>query len=98
MNFRTLGRSGLKVSPLCLGTDNFANPTPEEECLRMIDAALEAGINFVDTGDVYVKGEAERIVGKALARNKRRQDVVLATKVFYPTGPGPNDRGLSRRH
>jgi len=86
------------VSPLCLGTDNFANPTPEEECLRMVDAALEAGINFIDTADVYVRGEAERIVGKALAANKRRHEVVLATKVFYPTGPGPNDRGGSRRH
>lgn len=98
MIYRTLGRSGLKVSPLCLGTDNFANPTPEDECVRMIDAALDAGINFIDTADVYVGGECERIIGKALAKNKRRQEVVLATKVFYPTGPGPNDRGGSRRH
>jgi aryl-alcohol dehydrogenase-like predicted oxidoreductase len=95
---RTLGRSGLKVSPLCLGTDNFANPTPEDECVRMIDAALEAGINFIDTADVYVGGECERIIGRALAKNKRRQEVVLGTKVFYPTGAGPNDRGGSRRH
>ncbi len=98
MEYRQLGRSGLKVSPLCLGTDNFANPTPEEECVRMIDAALEAGINFIDTADVYAGGECERIIGRALARNKRRHEVVLATKVFYPTGPGSNDRGGSRRH
>jgi aryl-alcohol dehydrogenase-like predicted oxidoreductase len=98
MEYRTLGRSGLKVSPLCLGTDNFANPTPEDECVRMIDAALEAGINFIDTANVYVGGECERIIGRALAQNKRRQEVVLATKVFYPTGPCPNDQGGSRRH
>jgi aryl-alcohol dehydrogenase-like predicted oxidoreductase len=98
MKYRTLGRSGLKVSPLCLGTDNFANPTPEDECVRMIDAALEAGINFIDTADSYVQGECERIIGRALAINKRRREVIIATKVFYPTGPGPNDRGGSRRY
>ena len=98
MKYRSLGRSGLKVSPLCLGTDNFANPSPEEECVRMIDLALDAGINFIDTADVYVKGECERIIGRALAQNKRRPQVVLATKVFYPMGPGPNDRGGSRKH
>ena len=94
----TLGRSGPRVSPLCLGTDNFANPTPEDECARMIDAALEAGINVIDTADVYAGGECERIIGRALAKSKRRREVVLATKVFYPTGPGPDDRGGSRRH
>jgi len=98
MEYRRLGRSGLKVSCLCLGTDNFANPTPEAECAAMIDAALDAGINFIDTSDSYAKGECERIIGRALVRNKRRGDVVIATKVFYPTGPGPNDQGGSRRH
>jgi aryl-alcohol dehydrogenase-like predicted oxidoreductase len=98
MNYQPLGRSGLKISPLCLGTDNFANPTPEDECVRMIDAALDGGLNFIDTSNSYVKGECESIIGRALAGNKRRDEVVLATKVFYPTGPGPNDRGGSRRH
>jgi len=81
-----------------LGTDNFANPTPEAECTAMIDAALDAGINFIDTSNSYAKGECERIIGRAFAANKRRGDVVIATKVFYPTGPGPNDQGGSRRH
>jgi aryl-alcohol dehydrogenase-like predicted oxidoreductase len=98
MEYRPLGRSGLKVSPLCLGTDNFANPTPEDECAAMIEAALDAGLNFIDTSNSYVKGECERIIGRALAKNKRRHEVVIATKVFYPTGPGPNDQGGSRRH
>ena len=98
MEYRTLGRSGLKVSPLCLGTDNFANPTPEDECALMIKAALDAGINFIDTSNSYVKGECERIIGRALSKNKRRHNVVIATKVYYPTGPGPNDQGGSRRH
>lgn len=98
MNYAPLGRSGLKIPPLCLGTDNFANPTPEDECARMIDAALDGGLNFIDTSNSYVKGECESIIGRALARNGRRDEVVLATKVFYPAGPGPNDRGGSRRH
>jgi len=98
MEYRSLGRSGLKVSPLCLGTDNFANPTPEDECAAMIEEALEAGLNFIDTSNSYVDGECERIIGRALVKNKRRNQVVIATKVFYPTGPGPNDRGGSRRH
>ena len=98
MEYRRLGRSGLKVSSLCLGTDNFANPTPENECAAMIDAALDAGVNFIDTSNSYVHGECERIIGRALAKNKRRGEVILATKVFYPTGPGPNDQGGSRRH
>ena len=98
MEYRPLGRSGLKVSPLCLGTDNFANPTPEEECAAMIETALDAGINFIDTSNSYVKGECERIIGRTLAKNKRRNEVVIATKVFYPTGPGPNDQGGSRRY
>jgi len=98
MIYKSLGRSGLKIPPLCLGTDNFANPTPEDECGRMIDAALDAGLGFIDTSNSYVKGECESIIGRALVRNRRRDEVVLATKVFYPTGPGANDRGGSRRH
>ena len=98
MDYKNLGHSGLKVSPLCLGTDNFANPTPEAECAAMINAALDAGLNFIDTANVYAKGECERIIGRALAANKRRGEAIIATKVYYPTGPGPNDRGGSRRH
>ena len=98
MEYRTLGRSGVKVSPLCLGTDNFANPTPEKEAIRMIDIALDAGINMIDTSNSYVKGEAECIIGRALAKNKRRHEVILATKVHFPTGPGPNDKGNTRLH
>ena len=98
MDYRALGRSGLKISPLGLGTDNFANPTPEDESVRIIDAALEAGINLLDTSNSYAKGEGESLIGRALANSGRRQDVVLATKAHYPTGPGPNDQGNSRLH
>ena len=98
MKYRNLGRTGVKVAPLCLGTDNFANPTPEDESIAMIDMALEAGINLIDTSNSYAKGESERIIGRALKKNGRRHDVILATKAHYPTGPGPNDRGNSRLH
>ena len=98
MDYRTLGRTGVKVAPLCLGTDNFANPTPEAESIEIINRALDAGINLIDTSNSYVKGESERIIGRALAANGRRQQVIIATKAHYPTGPGPNDRGNSRLH
>ena len=98
MEYRTLGRTGVKVAPLCLGTDNFANPTPEAESVAIIDRALDAGINLIDTSNSYAQGECERIIGRALAANGRRQQVILATKAHYPTGPGPNDRGNSRLH
>jgi aryl-alcohol dehydrogenase-like predicted oxidoreductase len=98
MPFRSLGRTGVQVSPLCLGAMNFGQPTPEDESIRIIDAALDSGINFIDTADVYNTGESERIVGRALQRNGRRDDVVLATKVNGEMGPGPNDRGISRYH
>jgi aryl-alcohol dehydrogenase-like predicted oxidoreductase len=98
VEYRRLGRSGLKIAPLALGTDNFANPTPPEECRAMLDAAVAAGINLVDTSDSYAGGEAERIVGGWLKDRGRRDDVLIATKVFYPTGSGPNESGLSRAH
>lgn len=98
MDYRTLGRSGVKVFPLALGTDNFANPTPEAESIRMVHRALDAGINLIDTSDSYARGECERIVGRALAEGGRRDRALVATKVHYPTGPGPNDRGNSRLH
>ena len=98
MEYRSLGRTGVQVSPLCLGAMNFGGPTSEEESIPIIDAALDAGINFIDTANVYNRGESERIVGVALARNGRRDQVVLATKVHGQVGPGPNDRGNSRYH
>jgi aryl-alcohol dehydrogenase-like predicted oxidoreductase len=93
-----LGRSGVKVSPLCLGAMMFGqrgNPD-HEDCIRIIHRALDAGLNFVDTANVYSDGESEEIVGKALKGH--RHEVVLATKVHGAMGPGPNDRGNSRVH
>ncbi len=98
MDYRTLGRTGLQVAPLCLGTDNFVNPTPETEAIQIIERALDAGINLIDTSNNYGAGESERIIGKALHANGRRDEVILATKFHYPVGSGPNDRGNSRRH
>jgi aryl-alcohol dehydrogenase (NADP+) len=97
VQYRNLGQTGLKVSPLCLGTMMFGawgNPD-HDDSIRTIHRALEAGINFVDTANGYSEGESEIIVGKAI--KDRRQEVVLATKVWAPMGPGPNQRGLSRK-
>lgn len=96
MEYRNLGRSGVKVSQLCLGTMMFGDPTPEAESAQIIHAALDAGINFLDTADWYGRGESERIVGRAIA--DRRDEIVLATKVSLPTGSGPNEQGSSRKH
>jgi aryl-alcohol dehydrogenase-like predicted oxidoreductase len=95
---RRLGRTGALVAPLALGTDNILNPTPEDESSRMIIRALDAGINLIDTSNSYGSGEAERVIGRVLAESGRRDEAVIATKVHYPTGPGPNDRGNSRLH
>lgn len=97
MEYRSLGKSGLKVSQLCLGTMMFGDPTPERESQAIIQAALDAGINFLDTADKYGSGASERVVGRALAG--RREEVVLATKVGIATDRGgPNDAGGSRKH
>ena len=96
MEYRTLGRSGVKVSSICLGSANFGQPTPENESIRIINRALDAGINLIDTGDNYADGESERIIGKALEENGRRHEAIVATKAYYPMGPGPNDSGASR--
>jgi aryl-alcohol dehydrogenase-like predicted oxidoreductase len=98
MEYRTLGRTGLKVSSLALGTANFADPTPETEATEIVERAIDAGINLIDTGDNYAAGECERYLGRALKKNGMRNRVLLATKVHYPMGPGPNDRGNSRHH
>lgn len=97
MNYRYLGRTGLKVSELCLGAMTFARETSEADSHRMLDAFVEAGGNFVDTADVYSQGASEDVVGRWLA-GKRRDDVVIATKVRFGMGAGPNDVGLSRKH
>ena len=98
MEYRTLGRTGVKVSPLCLGTANFAHPTPLDEATNIVNRALDAGLNLIDTAHSYANGASERFIGQILAQNGRRQQVVLATKAHFPTGPGPNDRGNSRLH
>jgi aryl-alcohol dehydrogenase-like predicted oxidoreductase len=97
MNYRQLGRTGVEVSPLCLGTMMFGawGNTDVDDSIRVIHHALDAGINFVDTADVYSDGGSEEIVGKAL--KGRRDDVVLATKFFMPMGKGPNRSGGSRK-
>jgi aryl-alcohol dehydrogenase-like predicted oxidoreductase len=97
MKMRTLGRTGVKVSPLCLGAMMFGawgNPD-HDDSIRIIHRALDAGINFIDTADVYSAGESEEIVGKAL--RGRREHVVLATKAYAPMGDDPNFMGSSRR-
>ena len=96
MEYRQLGRAGIKVSPLVLGSANFAEPTPEDEAHRIVDRAVEAGINLIDSGNVYADGESERFIGRALKASGNRDKVLLATKAYYPTGPGPNDQGNSR--
>ncbi len=97
MEYRSLGRTGVKVSPLCLGTMNFGGPTPESDAIKLIHKAFDSGINFLDCANVYQDGESERVLGKAL-EGERRQNVILATKVHFPTSDDPNDRGNSRRH
>ena len=95
MEYRKLGRSGVKVSPLCLGTMMFGGPTDERDSARIIARAREVGINFIDTADAYNEGGSEEIVGRAIGAN--RNDWVLTTKMCNAMGPGPNQRGLSRR-
>lgn len=98
MEYRSLGRTGVMVSPLCLGAMNFGGPTSEADSIRIIDQSFDAGINFIDTANVYNKGESERVVGKALQQDGRRDQVVLATKVHGKMGDGPNEQGTSRYH
>jgi aryl-alcohol dehydrogenase-like predicted oxidoreductase len=96
MKYRKLGASGLKVSPLCLGTMMFGGQTEEAEAARITAHAREAGINFIDTADAYNEGRSEEVTGR-LVRAERHWWIV-ATKLANPTGKGPNDRGLSRRY
>jgi aryl-alcohol dehydrogenase-like predicted oxidoreductase len=103
MKLRSLGRTGLKVSEICLGTMTFGVQCDETASRAILDRAAAGGVNFIDTADCYpvplsldTVGQTEQILGRWLAG--RRHDFVLATKCYFPTGPGPNDRGASRRH
>lgn len=96
MNYRNLGRSGLKVSPICLGTNNFGAQVSEQDSIKIVEKAIDLGINLVDTANMYTRSRSEEIIGKAV--QGRREEVVLATKVGFNIGEGPNQGGLSRKH
>ncbi len=98
MEYRQLGRTGTRVSQLCLGTMNFGSVTDEPTAHQMIDEALDAGINFIDTADCYGRGVSEEFIGRALKENGKRDDIVLATKAVAGMGEGENDHGASRYH
>ena len=98
MEYRKLGRSGVLVSPLCLGAMNFGGSTSEADSFAIMQRAVEGGINFFDTANVYNQGESERITGQFLNDNHLRAQVVLATKVFSRVGEQPNEAGATRYH
>src|SRR5437899_3680176 len=104
MDFVRLGRTGLKVSRLCLGVMTYGTPEwrpwvlDEAASRPFFIRALEHGINFFDTADMYSRGVSEQVLGRAVKELTRRDQVVIATKAFYQMGDGPNDRGLSRKH
>src|SRR3982074_258397 len=105
MLMRKLGRTGLRVSALCLGGNTFGRTTDQKPSETDTDAYLEAGGTFIDTADVYSRwapgnsgGESEIVLGKWMAARKKRGAALIATKVMGPMGPGPNDKGLSRQH
>ncbi|HLI93614.1 MAG TPA: aldo/keto reductase, partial [Puia sp.] len=105
MQYTRFGNTGMTVSRLCLGCMTYGRPTErwpwaldEAKSRPFFEKAIEIGINFFDTADVYSLGESEKVTGKALWKLASRDAIVLATKVFNPMGPGPNDRGLSRKH
>jgi aryl-alcohol dehydrogenase-like predicted oxidoreductase len=105
MKYKNLGNTGLKVSELCLGCMTFGTPErgdhpwtlPEEQARPLIRQAVAAGINYFDTADAYSDGTSEEILGRALKDFSRREQVVIATKVFFPMHKGPNGGGLSRK-
>ncbi len=108
MQYKFLGRTGLRVSRIALGTMNFGELTDEESSFNIMDHAIDAGVNFFDTADVYGGpqspdiekgyGTSEEIIGRWLAKSKKRDNIVLATKVYQPMGTGPNDKYLSAYH
>jgi aryl-alcohol dehydrogenase-like predicted oxidoreductase len=97
VNYRYLGKTGLKVSELCLGTMTFGREINQRASHRILNRFVEAGGNFIDTADVYTQGASEEIVGRWL-KGKARDDFIIATKVRFPMGDGPNELGLSRKH
>ncbi len=96
MNYRRLGRTGLRVSEICMGTMTFGGVTDEAEAKKIFNRCLEVGVNFFDTANAYTGGQSERILGRLAKEN--RDDLVIATKVYNAQGQGPNDMGLSRKH
>jgi len=96
MNYRNLGQSGLKVSQICLGTNNFGAQIDEETSIKIVNKALDCGINVIDTANIYTGGKSEEVIGKAV--KGRRDDVIIATKVGFGRVEGPNRSGLSRKH
>lgn len=99
MQYRSLGRTGVKVSPLCLGCMNFGGKTTPEDSYDIIDHAIDSGINFLDTANVYSRGRSEEVTGEALKRNGKRDQIILATKVHgVMDDDDPNKQGNSRRH
>jgi aryl-alcohol dehydrogenase-like predicted oxidoreductase len=105
MLMRRLGRTGLKVSALCLGGNTFGWTTDQKASEAVLDAYVDAGGNFIDTADIYSRwapgnkgGESEAALGQWMSARKNRAGVLIATKVCGPMGPGPNDKGLSRAH
>jgi aryl-alcohol dehydrogenase-like predicted oxidoreductase len=98
MDYVQLGRSGLKVSRVCLGAMTFGREANEEDSFKLMDRYLELGGNFIDTANVYSLGKSEEVVGHWMKQRGARDSIVLATKVYEPMGQGPNDRGLSRLH
>ena len=98
MEYRFMGRTGLKVSELCFGTQTFGWGADEKAAHAMSNRFVEAGGNFFDTSNIYNEGQAEIMLGRWLKSRGYRSDLVVATKVFFPIGEGPNDTGLSRKH
>jgi aryl-alcohol dehydrogenase-like predicted oxidoreductase len=96
MQYKNMGRTGLKVSRICLGAMNYGDPVSETESINIVKSAFAAGVNFIDTANIYAATKSEEIVGKAVKGD--RHSFVIATKVGTPVGPGPRDVGLSRKH
>lgn len=96
MKYKPLGKTGVSVSEICLGTNNFGRPLNEESSREIIRKAIDLGVNIIDTANTYAEGKSEEMIGKAIRGDRSR--MILSTKVGSPVGPGPNERGLSRKH
>ncbi len=95
MEYRALGRTGVKISQFCLGTMMFSGRTNKQDSIEIIDYALDQDVNFIDTANVYANNESERIIGEALARDGKRKNTILVTKAFFPQGKDVNASGAS---